>query len=307
MTETTRNYCPRCKENQMRIAELPDGSKTGVCHNCGYQFSNSIPQTKQRGVFDISKLLQTVSDFSFVIAILAIIISIVVMSSIGSVDNNAKVSINALDTEFTNKINSLNETVNSTLNVVDNHTGQVNYLMNSINSLSSTITSLQNLNSNMSRIEQLISQLNETLNSLRTQYENEQFFLTTTNCTLRVTEYPNQNITDGSVFAEVEIIIQNPNITLHDTFLKIFYKNSVWNETSSNNTVSPIFLPYTEYAEINWIDNSDEHHIKLHLEWNTTSYYTTIVNTDNIVYSLMVNNNYFNFYTEKIINSSVVQ
>jgi len=305
MTETTGNPCPRCNQAQMRISEQPDGSKTGICHSCGYQFSNPSPTAKSTKQLDIPKLLKTINEFAFIIAIIAMLISFSTLSSISSIDNSTKTSINTLNTQLTEQLNTLNTSLNSTNATITNHTDQIGFVINSINSISSTISNLQNLNTNISQAEQLISDINNTLSQLNNQYITQQSFLTNTNCTLKITEFPNQNTSDGELFANIEITISNSNTTLHDTLLKMYYENSVWNITGSNIIVtsSP---PHNNYIEIVWIEEADEQNTELRLEWNTSSY-TTQIDEDDLITSLNVNNQYFNFNIERDTDLSLVQ
>lgn len=305
MTETTGNPCPRCNRTQMRISEQPDGSKTGICHSCGYQFSNPSPTAKPRTQLDIPKLLKTINEFAFIIAIIAMLISFSALSSIGNIDNSTKTSINTLNTQLTEKLNTLNTSLNSTNTTITNHTDQIGFIITSINTISSTIANLQNLNTNISQAEQLISDINNTLTQLNNQYTTQQAFLTNTNCTLKITEFPNQNTSDGNAFAEIKITISNSNHTLHDTVLKMFYANSFWNITSGS-AISIFQLPCEDYIELIWIGDSDEQTTELRLEWSTSSY-TTHVDDDDIITSLKVNNDYFNFNIERENNLSFVQ
>lgn len=302
MVETTGNYCPRCKLNQMRIKEHEDGSTTGVCHNCGYQFSKpkaTLSRTQNQS--NISQLLKTINEYAFIIAIVAMVLSFFTLTSVTSLNDYTVTNLNTLNTEFSEKLNTLNESFNST---TSNHTEQIGFIITSVNSISSTLTALQNLNINISQAEQLISNINETLTQLNNQYITQQSFLNNTNCTLKITEYPNQNTTDTFVFSTIEITISNPNTTLRDTTLRMFYPNSNWNVTGSDNAMLPISILSPGYIETTWIENTNEHHIELRLEWNTTSYSTTEVG--DFTSSLRVNNNYFNFYIERDTDLSSV-
>lgn len=309
-TQTTGNKCPRCKQNQLRVIQQDDGSTTGVCHNCGYKLFQPSPnqQRSGRSPTGFTEIMSFINNYAFVIAIVGMLIAFISMSGIGSLSAFTTTSIDEINQSIDSNFDTLNSSINITNNNLSNQFSLIGHLQNDVLTIQGQITELTALNQNVTILEELVSAINQTITVLNNKYVTEQSFLSNTNCTLKITEYPNQNMSDGSIFAEVEITISGLNNTLHDTLLKMYYEDSVWNVTGSDNDITPINSTLSEgYVEVIWIENCNEHHVEFRLEWDTLTYATTEVDEDELITSLQVNNLYFNFNTERDNNYDIVQ
>jgi hypothetical protein len=293
--ETTGNECPRCKQNSMRIITQPNGTISGICHNCGKTLSYSPPGERSQRP-SITQLLQRINEYSFLIAIVAMIIAISSLSNIGNLSTYTTQHLNILDDQFNEKFEGMN---NTTSTLLSNHTIQISNNTLSLLALQTQLSSLSNIQSNISIFN---SSLQTTINRVE-DLELQNFYQSHSNLTLTITEFPLQN--DTTRYAHLNVSILSTNNTLlqfNETRFYLSYPNSNISLLSYNTKYIPYtYQPIPSYLETHLFEKSSSYTFRYNLTWDTSHYNTSSVTLSSLDSSLCLDSMYFDFKISKTL------
>jgi len=271
--------CPKCGQETLQVTENHN-KIGGVCSNCNYKFVKD----KQSKSLVILKLLK---EYSFIIAIVAIVIVAISFSGFSSEDAKLNTRIKNLKSDIEEDIGAINVKLNGLDSDISAHGTLINGLTNRLENAESNLTALKNLHSDTRNI---LLQLNDTVNSI-----SKNDIIDNTKVFFNITNYEDQNISNSNYYANAELnIISEETISLLEFYLTYPNSNiSIVDEKVINETYSQTLNSY-DTINLFKIGEFKNFNINFNITWNSTLYDSTLISHAEIVPVLKLNATYFN-------------
>ena len=300
--------CPNCGQNKVANKTQRDGSVIPICDFCGSRFPD--PQTQQgnarrpglqmNGIFGI---FENINKFAAVLAILAIVISILAAAGLNTANSN----ISILETNLITTKASLEEqdtlidgAINTLEGSVTDNAGAITLLGTDQASLTSRVdiqdTEIDSVQESLILNQETLDSVNETINSLQ-QYQNAEFALmTNTTTSIIFDSYPNQSNTTTNRYCHLSIDISNTNDDIRESLVSLSYPDTSITLIDWTSTFEPQIHTYSPSSLlIGWFEKSSNLYAQFNVTWDISNYNITSLPLGTLDENLMINGFYVNF------------
>ena len=310
------NKCPRCKKNRLVIKDIGT-AVIGNCKYCGYQFKNEKQPTQQQqeeeyqpqqsnekpSIFQlIMKGIHSINPFASIIALFAIVLSLIILAQVIGVDSNLDSYKVAVNKELTKNSNDIDEVRNNTagnlqqLNnlktkVSDIETGMSNYV--NVNSLTNKLNALRtDLTANITSIEENITRIDGQLDTLSSS--DESFIRQSTDINMTLFYLVNQSTAGDKRHCFFNITFENQEIDLQEVVYSIYMNGTNITLYDYESFIQPenfSVLNGTDFDNYRcyWFERTDFIMVSFLIDWNISKYNTTDLPKDYIHSNIKVN------------------
>ena len=297
--------CPKCGRKTLDIIRDDKGSR-GTCSVCKYFFDDKkTNQTKpgERAPVGgtnsiVPNLLKTVNKFGGIIALFAIILSIVIMTQMGSqialVDSNMILVANNLDARIKENATALN---NIALEV-DKNDIDINNMLSRLATAETDIVNLNTLQTTITALSTRIDAINTSIANLTSQValiDLDTTILDTTTATAVFTFYPSQPIATTARYCELEVTVGNTAVGMNEVVYGFRYDNVDITLTDDwTSKIKPQEYKWDngghfDNYQLTWFEQTTSVYAKFNIAWDTSIYNSTSLVLTGLEDNLKVN------------------
>ena len=296
--------CPKCGRKTLDIIRDDKGSR-GTCSVCKYFFDDKkTNQTKpgERAPVGgtnsiVPNLLKTVNKFGGIIALFAIILSIVVMTQMGSqialVDSNMILVANDLD----NRIKENATALNNIALEVDKNDIDINNMLSRLATAETGIASLNTLQVTITALSTRIDVIDLSITNLTAQValiDLDTTILDTTTASAVFTFYPSQSIATTARYCELEVTVGNTNVGMNEVVYGFRYDNVDITLVDWTSKIKPQEYFWGNAAhfdnyQLTWFEQTTSIYAKFNIAWDTVDYDSTSLVLTGLEDNLKVN------------------